>query len=71
MSIRLSRALLGNLLVMLVLAAIAWLLLRLHLADSGWMLDTRARSLQLALASVLGYAGLCTLLWWRDRKSVV
>jgi len=67
MSIRLSRALLGNLLVMLVLAAIAWLLLRLHLADSGWMLDTRARSLQLALASVLGYAGLCTLLWWRTR----
>jgi len=67
MSPRPSRALVGNLLVMLALAIVAWLLLRLHLGESGWELAPRRAALWTAIAAVGGYAALCALLWWQTR----
>lgn len=67
MSLRPSPAALGNLLVLLGLALVAWLLLRLQLGDSGWEVAARGRDWQIAAASMLGYAALCTCIWWRAR----
>lgn len=67
MSVRFSRAVLGNALVMLVLAAIALLLLRLHLGEDGWRPAASPHNAGIAVASVLAYGGLCALLWWRGR----
>jgi len=68
MSLRSSRAALGNALVMLVLAMIAALLLRLHLGEDGWMPAAGPRNAGIAAASVLAYAALCALPWWRGRS---
>ncbi|MCF7749656.1 sulfite reductase subunit alpha [Bacillus subtilis subsp. subtilis] len=62
-----SRATWGNLLVISVLAVLAWLLLRLHLQDSGWQAAPLASRWRWAAASVLGYATVCALIWWRGR----
>jgi len=67
MRLKLSRAVVGNVLALLVLAAIAGLLLRLHLDDGGLRGEPRPSDWMLALASVLAYAALCALAWWRAR----
>ena len=62
-----ARATLGNLLVLALLAVLAWLLLRLHLQDTWWLGAPLAAHVRWAAASVLGYAALCGLIWWRGR----
>jgi sulfite reductase (NADPH) flavoprotein alpha-component len=64
-----SRAVIGNLLVALLLALIAWLLLRLHLGESWWAAPPRANRWQWAAASTLAYAIACLALWWRSRPA--
>ena len=49
MSTRPSRALLGNALVLIVLALIAWALLRLHLGEAWWQGAPPARQSQIAI----------------------
>lgn len=67
MSLRPSRAWLGNLAVMLLLAVIAWALLRLHLGDAWWQSAPLASQWRWAAGSLVGYAAFCTLIWWRGR----
>ena len=62
-----SRPLLGNLLVMLVLALIAAALLRLHLGDPGWAAAPTRRQWLWAACGVLAYAALCVLIRRRGR----
>ncbi|WP_457322339.1 flavodoxin domain-containing protein, partial [Stenotrophomonas sp. P5_B8] len=62
-----SRAVVGNLLVLAALAVLAWLLLRLHLQKDGWQGAPLASHWRWAIGSVLGYAALCALIWWRGR----
>jgi len=62
-----SRAAVGNLLVLTLLAALAWLLLRLHLQESWWQGAPLAARWRWAAGSVAGYAALCALIWWRGR----
>ncbi|MEG2803630.1 flavodoxin domain-containing protein [Stenotrophomonas sp.] len=62
-----SRAVLGNVLVMVALAVLAGLLLRLHLPDTGWQVAPLASHWRWALGSVLAYAALCALIAWRGR----
>ncbi|MGE8262915.1 MAG: sulfite reductase flavoprotein subunit alpha, partial [Stenotrophomonas sp.] len=67
MSLRPSRAWLGNLAVMLLLSVIAWALLRLHLGDAWWQSAPLASQWRWAAGSLVGYAAFCTLIWWRGR----
>ncbi|MCS4233821.1 sulfite reductase subunit alpha [Stenotrophomonas sp. BIGb0135] len=62
-----SRATLGNLLVIALLAVLAGLLLRLHLQERWWQGAPLASHWRIALGSVLAYAGLCGMIWWRGR----
>ena len=62
-----SRAVVGNLLVLALLAVLAWLLLRLHLQERWWQGMPLASHWRWAAGSVLGYAALCALIWWRGR----
>lgn len=62
-----ARPLLGNLAVMLLLAAIAVLLLQLQLDKPWWLAAPLPAHWQWAGGSVLLYAGLCTALWWNGR----
>ncbi len=62
-----SRAVVGNLLVLAALAVLAFLLLRLHLQKDGWQGAPPASHWRWAIGSVLGYAALCALVWWRGR----
>ncbi len=64
----LSRAVLGNLAVMLSLAVIGGLLLRLHLAEDWWAAPPQPARWQWAAATVLGYAACCAMPWWRQRS---
>lgn len=68
MSPRPSRAGLGNALVLLLLAAIGWALLRLHLGEAWWQGAPPARQSQIAAAATLLYALACAALWWRGRS---
>lgn len=67
MSARTSRALLGNVLVLIALALIAWALLRLHLGEAWWQGAPPARQSQIAAIATALYALACTALWWRGR----
>lgn len=62
-----SRAVLGNIAAMLLLATGAWLLLRLHLRESWWLAPPLRSHWHWAGASLLAYALLCGALWWRAR----
>ncbi|WNH49722.1 sulfite reductase subunit alpha [Stenotrophomonas aracearum] len=62
-----SRAVLGNVAVMIVLALLAWLLLRLHLQEDWWRAAPLASHWRWAGGSIAAYAALCALLWWRGR----
>ena len=62
-----SRATVGNLLVIALLAVLAWLLLRLHLQEPWWQGAPLASHWRIAAASMFGYAVLCALIWWRGR----
>ncbi|WP_313346344.1 sulfite reductase subunit alpha [Stenotrophomonas sp.] len=68
MSLRPSRAVFGNLVVMLLLALVAWLLLRLHLEETWWQGAPLASHWRWAAGSVAAYAACCALLWWRGRR---
>ena len=67
MSARPSRALLGNALVLILLALIAWALLRLHLSEAWWQGAPPARQTQVAIIATALYALACAALWWRGR----
>ena len=67
MSARPSRALLGNALVLILLALIGWALLRLHLGEAWWQGAPPARQSQIAIIATALYALVCTALWWRGR----
>ncbi|WMJ68147.1 sulfite reductase subunit alpha [Stenotrophomonas sp. 24(2023)] len=67
MSLRPSRAVLGNAIVLALLALAAWALLRLHLDGTWWQGAPSARHAQIAVAAVLLYALACTAVWWRAR----
>lgn len=67
MSARPSRALLGNALVLILLALIGWALLRLHLCEAWWQGAPPARQSQIAIIATALYALVCTALWWRGR----
>ena len=67
MSARPSRAWLGNALVLLLLAAIGWALLRLHLGEAWWRGAPPARHSQIAVLATVLYALACAALWWRGR----
>ncbi|MBN5035211.1 flavodoxin domain-containing protein [Stenotrophomonas maltophilia] len=67
MSTRPSRAWLGNTLVLVVLALIAWALLRLHLGEAWWQGAPPARQSQIAIIATALYALACAALWWRTR----
>ena len=56
MSARPSRAWLGNALVLLLLAAIGWALLRLHLGEAWWRGAPPARQSQIAVLATVLYA---------------
>ncbi|KAA9000250.1 sulfite reductase flavoprotein subunit alpha [Stenotrophomonas cyclobalanopsidis] len=67
MSRRPSRAVLGNLIVMVLLAVAGYALLRLHLGETWWQGAPPARYWQGALLATALYALACTALWWRGR----
>ncbi|HCL43542.1 MAG TPA: sulfite reductase subunit alpha, partial [Pseudomonas sp.] len=67
MSARPSRAWLGNALALLLLALIAWALLRLHLGEAWWQGAPPARRTQIAIIATALYALACAALWWRGR----
>lgn len=62
-----SRAVVGNVLVMALLAMLAWWLLRLHLQEDWWLGAPLASHWRWAAGSLAAYTALCTLLWWRGR----
>lgn len=62
-----SRAIVGNVLVVALLAVLAWLLLRLHLQEDWWLATPLASHWRWAAGSFAAYAALCALLWWRGR----
>lgn len=62
MSLRPSRAWLGNLMVMVLLGVIAWALLRLHLGDAWWPAAPLAAHWRWAAGSLVLYAAFCTLI---------
>ncbi len=62
-----SRAVVGNVLVMALLAMLAWWLLRLHLQEDWWLGAPLASHWRWAAGSLAAYAALCALLWWRGR----
>jgi sulfite reductase (NADPH) flavoprotein alpha-component len=68
MSARPSRAVLGNVLVMLLLGLLAWLLLRLHLQEPWWQSAPLASQWRWAAGSLAAYAAFCALLWWRGPR---
>jgi sulfite reductase (NADPH) flavoprotein alpha-component len=63
-----SRAVLGNIAVVTVLALLGWLLLRLHLQEDWWPAAPLGSHWRWAAASVALYAACCALLWWRGRR---
>ncbi|KAF1055287.1 MAG: Sulfite reductase [NADPH] flavoprotein alpha-component [Stenotrophomonas maltophilia] len=67
MNRRRSRAVLGNLIVMVLLAVAGYALLRLHLGETWWQGAPAARPLQIAALATLLYAVACATLWWRGR----
>lgn len=64
---RFPRALPGNLAVIVVLAIIAFALLRLHLGESWWLASPLPAQWFTALAATAIYAIACAALWWRVR----
>lgn len=62
-----SRAVVGNVLVVALLAVLAWLLLRLHLQEDWWLAAPLASHWRWAAGTLTAYAALCALLWWRGR----
>ncbi|PAL07889.1 hypothetical protein B8W90_11390, partial [Staphylococcus hominis] len=62
-----SRAIVGNVLVVALLAGLAWLLLRLHLQEDWWLATPLASHWRWAAGTLTAYAALCALLWWRGR----
>ncbi|AWH28371.1 sulfite reductase subunit alpha [Stenotrophomonas sp. YAU14A_MKIMI4_1] len=68
MSRRPSRALLGNLLVLALLAVAATALLRLHLGETWWQGAPTPRHWHAALIALVLYALACTAVWWRGRR---
>ncbi|WP_282298393.1 sulfite reductase flavoprotein subunit alpha [Stenotrophomonas sp. PS02289] len=63
-----SRAVLGNIAVGVLLAVLALLLLQLHLTEPWWQAEPLASHWRWAAGSVLAYAAFCTWLWWRGRE---
>ena len=62
-----SRAVLGNIAVGVLLVVLALLLLQLHLAEPWWQAAPLASHWRWAAGSLLAYAAFCGWLWWRGR----
>ncbi|MER2178726.1 MAG: flavodoxin domain-containing protein, partial [Stenotrophomonas maltophilia] len=67
MSTRFSRATLGNVVVLVLLAVIGGALLRLHLGEAWWQGAPPSRQWGIALAATALYSLACAVVWWRSR----
>ncbi|MCF5091773.1 sulfite reductase flavoprotein subunit alpha [Stenotrophomonas sp. PA-6-5C] len=67
MSTRFSRATLGNVVVLVLLAVIGGALLRLHLGEAWWQGAPPSRQWVIALAATALYSLACAVVWWRSR----